>query len=260
MTDILVGWSGYVGQTLLRQRGFDLQYRSTDIEGIRGREADLVVCAGAPAAKWIADRDPEADRAKLEALAGHLDQVRARRVVLISTVDVFADSRGADEDSDPDAAEPGPYGRNRRWLERWTAERFPGALIVRLPGLVGPGLRKNAVFDLRNDNNLAAIDARGVYQFYPMVNLWSDIRTALGAGLELVHLTAEPVSVAEVAREGFGRAFDNEVAGRMPAAYDLRTRHAPLFGGQGAYQYSKRESLMAIRAYAQSEPPSKPLA
>lgn len=260
MTDILVGWSGYVGQTLLRQRAFDLQYRSTDIREIRGREADLLVCAGAPAAKWIADREPEADRAKLEGLAEHLDDVRAARVVLISTVDVFADSRGADEASDPDAVEPGPYGRNRRWLERWIAERFPGALIVRLPGLVGPGLRKNAVFDLRNENNLAAIDARGVYQFYPMVNLWADVRTALAAGLDVVHLTAEPVSVGEVAREGFGREFDNEVAGRTPAAYDLRTRYAPLFGGSGAYQYSKRESLMAIRAYAQSEPPSKPLA
>jgi dTDP-4-dehydrorhamnose reductase len=260
VTDALVGWSGYVGQTLLRQRSFDLQYRSTDIEGIRDQEVDLLVCAGAPAQKWIADREPEADRAKLEALARHLDQVRARRVVLISTVDVFADSRGADEASDPDAVEPGPYGRNRRWLERRVAERFPGALIVRLPGLVGPGLRKNAVFDLRNDNNLAAIDARAVYQFYPMVSLWADIRAALEAGLDLVHLTAEPVSVADVAREGFGRDFENEVVGRTPAAYDLRTRHAALFGGQGAYQYSRRESLMAIRAYAQSEPRSKALA
>lgn len=260
MSDALVGWSGFVGQTLLRQRSFDLQYRSTDIAGIRGREVDLLVCAGAPAAKWIADRDPAADLAKLEALAGHLDRVQAQRVVLISTVDVFADSRGADETRDADAVAPTPYGRNRRWLERWTAERFAQSLIVRLPGLVGPGLRKNAVFDLRNDNNLAAVDARGVYQFYPMVNLWADIRAALAAGLDLVHLTAEPVSVAEVAREGFGRDFDNEVADRTPAAYDLRSRHAALFGGQGAYQYSKRESLLAIRAYAQSEPPSKPLA
>ena len=93
-----------------------------------------------------------------------------------------------------------------------------------------------------------------------MVNLWADLRAAIGAGLGLVHLTAEPLSVAEVAREGFGRDFDNIVEGRTPAAYGLRTRHAALFGGTGAYQYSRRESLMAIRAYAQSEPPSKPMA
>jgi dTDP-4-dehydrorhamnose reductase len=260
MTDALVGWSGFVGQSLLRQRGFDLQYRSTDIDGIHGQDLDLLICAGAPAQKWIADREPEADRAKLEALAANLEQVRARRFVLISTVDVFADSREADEETDPEAQAPSAYGANRRWLERWAAERFPEALIVRLPGLVGPGLRKNAIFDLRNDNNLSAIDCRGVYQFYPMVNLWADLQTALAADLRLLHLTAEPVSLGEVAELGFGRPFDNRVEGRTPAAYDFQTRHAALFGGVGAYQYSKRESLMAIRAYAQSEPAGKPFA
>lgn len=256
--DGLIGHSGYVGQSLLRQRGFDRLYRSTDIGTIRGERFDLLVVSGAPAAKWIADRDPEADHALLSGLADHLDQVTAREVVLISTVDVFADSRGMDEDAP--AAAASPYGRNRLWFEERVRDRFPGVLVVRLPGLVGPGLRKNAIFDLRNDNNLGAIDARGIFQFYPMVNLWTDLRTALGAGLELVHLTAEPVSVAAVAQEGFGRAFANEVEGRLPARYDLRSKHAALFGGQGDYQYNRRESLMAIRAYAQSEPPSSPLA
>lgn len=256
--DGLIGHSGYVGQTLLRQRGFDRQYRSTDIDTIRGQDFDLLIVSGAPAAKWIADREPEADMEKLSTLAGHLDQVSARQVILISTVDVFADSRGMDEDSEAGAA--GPYGKHRLWLEGRVRERFPGALIVRLPGLVGPGLKKNVIFDFRNGNNLAAIDARGVFQFYPMVNLWADLQTALSAGLHLVHLTAEPISVAEVSAEGFGRAFDNQVEGRTPATYDLRSKHAALFGGSGDYQYAKRDSLMAIRAYAQSEPQSKPLA
>ena len=34
--------------------------------------------------------------------------------------------------------------------------------------------------------------------------------------------------------------------------YDLRSRHANLFGGRNGYVYSARESIMAIRAYAQS--------
>jgi hypothetical protein len=121
-----------------------------------------------------------------------------------------------------------------------------------LPGLVGPGLRKNVIFDFLNNNNLDAIDSRGVFQFYPMVNLWYDIQTALQARLALVHLTAEPISVAEVARAGFGRAFEHSLP-NPPARYDFQSKHAALFGGSGAYQYSKRETLQAIRAYAQSE-------
>lgn len=257
--DGLIGHSGYVGQTLLRQRSFDRLYRSTNVATIRGESFDLLVIAGAPAAKWVADRDPEADRARLAELAGHVDCVAANRVILVSTVDVFADSRGADEGSDPAPAATSAYGRNRLWLEERVRARFANTLVVRLPGLVGPGLRKNAIFDLRNDNNLAAIDSRSVYQFYPMVNFWHDLQVALAAGLSLVHLTAAPVSVEEVARAGFGRAFCNTVEGRAPATYDLKSRHAALFGGRGGYQYDLRESLIAIRAYAQTEPPSRPI-
>jgi hypothetical protein len=109
------------------------------------------------------------------------------------------------------------------------------------------------IFDFLNDNNLQAIDSRGAFQFYPMVNLWYDIRIALQRGLKLVHLTAAPVLVSDVARLGFNRPFHRENPS-PPVRYDMRTRHAELFGGAGDYQYSCRESLQAIRAYAQSEP------
>lgn len=253
MADALIGHSGFVGSALLRQRSFDSVYRSTDIDGIRGRSFDLVVCAGAPAQKWIANKDPEGDRRNIERLISCLQTVECNRFVLASTVDVFRNPVGVDEDSPADDDGHHAYGAHRRLLERFVQDRFPGHLVVRLAGLVGPGLRKNVIFDFLNDNNLQAIDSRGLFQFYPMVNLWFDLRTALGAGLNLVHLTAEPVSVAEVAAEGFGRDFDQHLE-NPPATYDMRTRHASVFGGRGHYQYDKRETLQAIRAYAQSEP------
>jgi nucleoside-diphosphate-sugar epimerase len=258
--DALIGNTGFVGTTLLRQRRFDLGVASADVRRIRGGSFDQLVCAGAPAAKWIADREPEADLDNVRGLAGHLATVSARNFVLISTVDLFADSVGADEENGPDESRLTAYGRNRLWLERFVRDHFPEALIVRLPGLVGPGLRKNALFDLLNGNNLHLIDARAAYQFYPMVNLWSDLQLALAEGIRLVHLTSAPVTIGEVAREAFGIAFDNLVAGREPARYDLRSRHARRFGGEDGYTCSRRESLTAIRAYAQSEPRSKPLA
>jgi hypothetical protein len=138
-------------------------------------------------------------------------------------------------------------------LEKFVENHFVNYLIVRLPGLVGPGLRKNVIFDFLNDNNLRAIDSRGVFQFYPMVNLWYDIQTALNAGLRLVHLTAEPISIAEVSKQGFGKFFEH-VLTNTPATYDMRTRHAQIFGARGHYQYNRRETIQAVRAYAQSEP------
>jgi hypothetical protein len=47
--DALIGYSGFVGSTLLKQRHFDSLFRSTNIDEIVGKTFDMVVCAGAPA-------------------------------------------------------------------------------------------------------------------------------------------------------------------------------------------------------------------
>lgn len=253
MTQALIGYSGFVGSTLLRQTEFSALYRSTNIHEIAGRGFDLVVCAGAPAQKWRANLEPAADLQNIRRLLEQLDTVKSKTFVLISTVDVFAQPIGVDEDSMVEETGLHAYGLHRRLIEKFVQDRFPEHLIVRLPGLVGPGLLKNAIYDMHHDNNLHAIDGRGVFQFYPMVNLWYDIQCALQAGLRLVHLAAEPVSLADISLHGFGRPFEQELPG-TPARYDMRSRHAALFGAQGAYQYNRRETIQAVRAYAQSEP------
>lgn len=255
MTNGLIGFSGFVGSTLLKQTPFSALYRSTNIAEIEGQSFDTLVCAGAPAQKWIANREPVEDLHKIETLIGHLRKLTCKTFILISTVDVFKSPLNVDEDTPVDESGLHAYGLHRRLLERFVEAQFPQHLIVRLPGLVGPGLRKNVIFDFLNNNNLQAIDSRGSFQFYPMVNLWYDIQTALRAGLKLIHLTAEPVTVAEVSQLGFGQSFDNPASGAA-ASYAMQTRHAGVFGATGQYQYSARETLQAVRAYAQSEPPT----
>jgi len=252
LMNALIGHSGFVGSTLLKQARFDAIFRSTNIQEIENQHFNLVVCAGAPAQKWIANRDPAADRQKINSLIEHLGTITCDRFILISTVDVFKSPVNVDESTPIQEDGLHPYGLNRRNLEKFVKERFPNCLIVRLPGLVGPGLRKNVIFDLLNSNNLNSIESRGFFQFYPMVNLWYDIQIAFKGGLSLVHLTAEPISVSEVALHGFGKQFTNHTSGTA-ANYDLQTCHAEIFGSRGRYQYSARETIQAVRAYAQSE-------
>jgi len=249
----LIGFSGFVGTTLLKQASFEALYRSTNIQEIDNKEFDVVTCAGAPAQKWIANGNPAEDKAKIEGLISRLKTISCNTFVLISTVDVFKNPQGVDEDTPVDEDGLHAYGLHRRLLEKFVEEHFPKHLIIRLPGLVGPGLRKNVIFDFLNNNNLHAIESRSVFQFYPMVNLWFDIQIALLKGLKLVHLTSEPVSVSDVSLQGFGRSFTQELA-NTPARYDMQTRYASQFGASGRHQYSARETLLAIRAYAQSEP------
>ena len=87
-----------------------------------------------------------------------------------------------------------------------------------------------------------------------MVNLFYDIKTALQLNLSLVHCTAEPLSVKEVATEAFNLKFSNIT--EFPVIdYDFRSISACEMGSKVPnYTYTKRESIQAIRTYSQSEP------
>lgn len=249
MADALIGGTGLVGSTLLRRRHFDAVYRSTNIEEIAGRRFDRIYCAGAPAEKWKANQDPAADWQNLERLLGAVTQAEARLVILISTVDVFGEPRGVTEDDVPTGGTA--YGRHRLELERLLAARFP-TLVVRLPALFGPGLRKNAVYDLLHGNQTEKIDSRGRFQFYDLERLDTDLDAAEQAGLRLLHCATEPVSVERMAREAFGMSFVNELAS-PPASYDMRTLHAAACGGSGPYLADADETLAAMRRFVDRE-------
>lgn len=244
----LIGYTGFVGGNLQRQSAFQHLYNSRNIDEIRGREFELLVCSGAPAEKWKANRDPEQDRASLKRLTDALADVRATKVVLISTVDVYPTPVGVDEDSPIDESAAQPYGRHRRELERFVADRFD-SVAVRLPGLFGEGLKKNIIYDFLHDNRVDQVHADAVFQFYDLANVWRDVSVALDAGLAVVNFATEPVSVADVARHGFGRLFDSRPAGAPPARYDMRSRHAPLFGGRAGYLYDREQVLTSLATF-----------
>jgi nucleoside-diphosphate-sugar epimerase len=251
MPSALVGHSGFVGGTLLRQASFDAIYRSTDIAEIDGRSFDLVVCAGAPAAKWKANREPDADRANLEGLMAHLATVRARRLLLISTVDVYPVPVGVDEASPIDAGAGSAYGRHRLRLERFCGERFD-ATIVRLPALFGAGLKKNAIYDLLHDNCLDQLQPASSFQFYDLAGLWRDLERVLAAGPRLVNFATAPLVLGEIAARAFGRELPPRPD--LPVVrYDFRTRHAALWGRAGDYLQGADEVLERLAAFVAAE-------
>ena len=247
----LIGYTGLVGGTLHRTTSFDALYNSTNIEEIAGRTFDTIVCAGAPAEKWKANQNPEQDRQTIGRLTAALSQARAARVILISTTDVYPSPIGVDEETNLDDAHGAPYGQHRLELERFVTARFD-TLVIRLPSLFGRGLKKNIVYDLIHDNQVDRVHADGVFQFYGLHNLSRDLRIALDAGLKLVNFATEPVSVREVARHAFDREFDNRPPG-TPLRYDMRSRHAPLFGGREFYLYDRQTVLAELRDFVRDQ-------
>lgn len=251
--DALVGWTGFVGGNLSGQHDFDHRYASATAHEMAGRRFDLVVFSAAHAEKWRINQDPETDRAHVEDLKRLLTSFSAGRLVLISTVDVYATPVGVDETTPLPAPGLHPYGAHRFELEEFARSRFDDVLVVRLPGLFGPGIKKNVVFDLLTGNNLSAIDHRGSFQYYDLRRLWGDVAVALDAGLRLVNFATEPVTTLQVAAECFDLDFRSEPPGSSPGRYDVRSIHAAVFGGHDGYLYPADQVLADLRSFVHGE-------
>lgn len=230
----LVGHTGFVGQSLLRRRRFELCVNRANLDALQGVHVERLVLSALPAEKWRANRDPQADLANMRSLQRALHGVSARQVVLISTVDVYPGPLAVDESTPVLAAGQSPYGAHRFAFEQWVAARFEKCTIVRLPGLFGSGLKKNALFDLVNNHEVDRLHAQARLQWYPIDRLADDIDRALQLELRLVNAAVAPLSLAEIAARHF--PLCRLGGGHGPAAcYDIRSRHADAFGGRDGH-------------------------
>lgn len=240
MTNALIGHSGFVGCNLLAKRAYDATYRSTDIETIRGKNFESIVCCGIQAMKWWANLHPEEDLAEIERLLKHLEETHAERFTLISTIDVYPEPRLVDEDSDIDLVGHHAYGLNRLHAEERIREIFPQVLVIRLPGLFGPGLKKNVIYDMIHDNDLHKVHPGGIFQYYDLRRLADDIDRAWGLGLKLLNVSSEPLGTNEI-RNHFFPTKELVAAGPAPAGYDMKSKHHAAWGGVDGYLYSKEQ-------------------
>lgn len=251
--DALIGHTGFVGGTLLRQHSFGACFNTGNIEAITGQSFDTLVFAGAQGKKWWANQNPAADRQGIQRALDALRGVQARRVVLISTIDVVPPVAGADEAFDCAALPTHAYGANRLWLEEEIRARFAQAIVVRLPGLFGTDLRKNVIYDLLHDNMVDKIDRDARFQFYDLTGLWADIGRALAAGLTLAHLVPAPVLTADIVSRFFPAAqLGTPPAGGSPC-YDFRSRHAAVFGGRDGYIQDAQEVFRRLAGFFATE-------
>jgi nucleoside-diphosphate-sugar epimerase len=251
--DALVGYTGLVGGNLVTHHNFVAHYNSSNVADLAGQSFDRVVFAAARAEKWRANADPENDRAHIEDLKRALRSFETGYLIMISTVDVYKIPIGVDEATPLSRRGLHAYGAHRLELEEFSREVFDNVLVARLPGLFGPGLKKNVIFDLITGNNLDQIDHRGVFQYYNLARLWADLEVAQARGLEVLNVATEPVSTGEVARHAFGLDFTNEVSGVAPGRYDFRSRHAELFGGWDGYLYSAEEVMAELAGFVATQ-------
>jgi dTDP-4-dehydrorhamnose reductase len=185
----IIGYNGLIGGNLLDQykkkfNKIDLFNSKNIIKINNKKEYDVVFCAGLPATKWLANKAPIKDKKNTEKLIRNLKNIKTKKFVLISTIDVHFKHA---------------YGQNRKYLEKFIKNKFRNNYILRLPGVFGKGLKKNIIFDLLNKNAIDQIYLNDKFQWYDLADLFKDISKIFKNNqLGLNELYSAPISNYEI--------------------------------------------------------------
>lgn len=143
----LIGFTGFVGSNL-NSDIYQYVFNSKNIEEILKYNFDQIVCAGVRAEKFLANAYPTQDLQSIDQLIEILKKVKCNQFILISTIDIYKEPNGVDENTYIDTNNLHPYGANRYHMEQFVRSHFEDYLIVRLPALFGKGLKKNFIYDM----------------------------------------------------------------------------------------------------------------
>jgi nucleoside-diphosphate-sugar epimerase len=253
MSSALVGYTGFVGQNILKKRKFEFLFNSSNFDEIKNKHFNLVVFSAASAEKWLANSQPEKDKAHIDKLIENLSSITADRFILISTIDVYKFPMDVNEESETHYQDNHAYGLNRGRLEAFVMSNFENHSILRLPGLFGEGIKKNVIFDFIHSNQIEKIDSRGSFQFYNLDDIYRDMTHVMDHKIPLINMATEPVLVSEIYETCFGRPFVNELS-NAPAAYNFKSKHAKLWNPKAdAYLYDRDQTLKEIKKFISSK-------
>ena len=168
----ILGGGGLVGSAVVR--ACEAAGRSYTVIGrenyasMRGKTCDVFVNANGSSRKLLADRDPLADfEANVRSVRASLVDFHFRRYAHVSSCDVYPDCsspRSTREDIALDPGRQSAYGFHKSLAEQCVRHAAGDWLILRCGGFVGPGLKKNAIFDILNGGPLF-LDPDSALQF-----------------------------------------------------------------------------------------------
>ena len=204
----VLGAKGFAGSAVLDVlRGLD-ECTGIDLDNYEahaGKPCDILVNANGNSEKFLSDEQPALDfDLSVRSVVRALTDFPAPRCIHLSSVDVytsFADPARTSEEAAIDTARQSRYGFHKWLAEQCVMKAQTRWLILRLGGMVGPGLRKGPVYDLMHDTPLRVHpDSR--YQYIPTRTVGEAIAhfIAAGSSTDVFNVTATgTVSLRQVA-------------------------------------------------------------
>jgi hypothetical protein len=223
MNTALIGSNGTIGSSILNNMPFTHVYNSDNISEMSNNNFELVVVAGPGGNRLTVNKDPESDLRNVSTIIEAILKTSIERLVLISTVDTIAYPNTS-------------YGWHRLQLENFVKIHCNKYHILRLSTLVGKNIKKNVLFDLKNNLFIDKIDPAAVVQWCPLDTLHNEIDYVINNNIEELNLVSEPISNQEIIQEFF------------PAVTATSKTESKQYNIQ-PYRYTRKEIYTAIGNY-----------
>jgi len=152
----ILGGEGFVGSAYVRlceARGLphEVITRNNYADYV-GQKCEVLINANGNSKKFLADRDPKWEfDASVRTVIHSLEDFRAECYIYLSTGDVYPDQSSpllTKEDQAIDFMAQSRYGFHKGLAEVAVRKSHARHIIMRMGGFVGPGIKKNAIYDM----------------------------------------------------------------------------------------------------------------
>lgn len=223
MNTALIGSNGTIGSSILTHMPFTHVYNSDNINEIKLNVFDLVVIAAPSGNRLAVNKDPDVDSRNIGTIMDAIMHTQINCAVLISTIDTVAY---------PDTA----YGRHRLQLENFIKIHCDNYRILRPSTLVGHAIKKNVLFDLKNNLFIDKINPASIIQWCPLDTLHNEIAYVIDNSIEELNLVSEPITNRDLIQEFFPNVITHSKT--ETKYYDVKP-----------YRYTREEIYTAVRNY-----------
>jgi hypothetical protein len=246
---ILIGDTGLIGTTLKEKINFDFKFNSKNISTFKDYTFDqaTLYLSCLPAAKWMVNKNLKEDILNINKIIETISTKEYKKVILLSTVDVYNDSPLLSDETHPINIKNLSYGSNRYFFELLIRNfvMTDDLKIFRLPALFNKHIKKNILYDLLNNNNINQINKNSYFQWYNLDNLYTDIEKFSNdyPNETLFNLFTEPIHTEEIINL-FPQYKNQVISSNNKIEYNYKTKNTIT-----GYIKNKTEVLNEIKIF-----------
>jgi nucleoside-diphosphate-sugar epimerase len=177
-TCVVLGAGGFIGSAVTeaacRRKHNVHAVTRANYKELAGTSCDLLINASGNSKKYLAVRNPQEEfNLSVHSVLRSIHEFHAKKYVHLSTIDVYSDHENPAnnaEDAVIDTATLSPYGFHKYLAEMMVRYYTQSWLILRMAGSVGPGLKKNSIYDLLKGAPLR-VNPDSLYQYMNTTDL-----------------------------------------------------------------------------------------